>query len=107
MKKGLLFLILISSLAISCGGRIPSKSKTSHLTKKHFNKYGKKYKETVYYKSPVTAVEVKDTKELQKNVATSFVLLRMTDGSEIPVILNSIRKFPLGWRITGWERIPQ
>lgn len=102
MKRSVFFILLAVFLA-SCGGRIPSDAKTANLSKGYFHKYGKKYKDTVFYKNKVSKVEVKKTQELQKDVATSFVLVSLNEGQEIPVILSMIRKFPLGWRVTGWE----
>lgn len=102
MKRTILLVTLLAFMA-ACGGRIPSDVKTANLTRGYFKKYGKKYKDTIFYNNQVAAVEVKQTQELQKNVATSFVLVDLQEGQEVPMILNIIRKFPLGWRITGWE----
>jgi len=74
------------------------------VAQKHFNKYGKKYKETEFGQSRVSTVEVKAVEELQKNLATSFLLVKLDNGSEIPVIMTFQRKAPLGWRTIGWER---
>ncbi|MFO1464740.1 MAG: hypothetical protein U1F66_13315 [bacterium] len=107
MKKLIPCLMLLLLPLAACGGRVPSQAKTASIAKKYFSKYGKKYKETVFYTTPVASVEVKDVQELQKNIATSFMLLKMNDGSEIPVIMTLIRKQPLGWRTSGWEQARQ
>ncbi len=101
--KRITLLVLFCIVLGACGGRIPSDVKTAKLSKSYFHKYGKKYKETVFYKNSVSKVEVKQTQELQKDVATSFILVSLAEGQEVPAILSLIRKFPLGWRITGWE----
>jgi hypothetical protein len=106
MKRFLPVMLILVFLLPACAGRTPSNAKTAHLSKKYFNKYGKKYKETDFFNNKVKSVEIKRTEELQKNVATSFVLLDLADGKDVPVILTMIRKFPMGWRITGWERVP-
>ena len=87
----------------ACGGRVPGDIKTANLTRKYFHKYGKKYQSTIFHKNQVKAVEIKKTQELQKDLANSFVLVSFVQGQEVPVILTLIKKFPLGWRITGWE----
>jgi len=103
MKKLLPMLLTLALALGACAGRVPSQAKTSSIAQKYFKKYGGKYKETEFFTNPVTSVEVKDVQELQKNIATSFMLLKMTDGSEVPVIMTLIRKEPLGWRTSSWE----
>src|SRR5215510_5207542 len=104
MRKLLPLFLALSLCLAACGGRTPSQARTAQIAQKYFKKYGKKYKETQYGTNPVTSVEVKDVQELQKDIATSFLLLKMSDGSQIPVIMTLIRKFPLGWRTTSWEQ---
>jgi hypothetical protein len=104
MKRTLaIALILPLLLLAACGGRTPSQARTAEIAKKYFKKYGKKYKESSFATNPVTDVEVKDVQELQKNIANGFMLVKLTDGSELPVIMTLIRKPPLGWRTSGWE----
>ena len=107
MRKIWVLIFICGFSLAACGGRTPSDVKTSNLTKSYFHKYGKKYKETVFHESQVEMVDVKQTQELQKDVAASFVLIKMQNGTEVPVLLTMIRKFPLGWRISGWEWIRQ
>ena len=105
MKKTLvLLLVLLGICSGGCAGRIPSNAKAASIAKKHFEKYGKKFKETEFSQSRVSAVEVKAVEELQKNLATSFLVVKFENGSEIPVIMTFQRKQPLGWRATGWEK---
>lgn len=104
MKRLLAIALLFPLLLLaSCGGRTPTQARTAEIAKKYFKKYGKKYKESSFGTNPVTAVEVKDVQELQKNIANGFLLVKLTDGSELPVIMTLIRKPPLGWRTTSWE----
>jgi len=104
MRKTLAtLLLLLLTLGTACGGRVPSDVKTAKLTRKYFNKYAKKYKDTAFSGTKVAKVEVKRTQELQKNLSTSFVLLNLDNGQEIPIILTILRKAPKGWRINGWE----
>jgi len=103
MKRSLILLLLLSFLGPACSSRTPSTHSTASIAKKYFNKYGKKYKETPFSSSKVNTVEVQEVKELQKDVATSFMVVKLVDGTEIPVIMTLIRKLPLGWRTTSWE----
>lgn len=105
MKKCLFFLLFLSLITVACAGRVPSNAKTSEIAKKHFQKYGKKYKDSEFALSKISAVEVKAVEELQKNVATGFLIVKLDNGTEIPVIMTFLRKIPLGWRTTGWERV--
>ena len=104
MKKLTLALLLIFAFAqVGCGTRTPSQAKTARIAKGFFNKYGKKYKETEFGQGKVSQVEVKEVRELQKNVSTSFMLVKMDTGSEIPIIMTLIRKPISGWKTTSWE----
>ncbi|MCE9624678.1 MAG: hypothetical protein K8R69_04355 [Deltaproteobacteria bacterium] len=107
MKKLLTLLLALSLGLAACTGRVPSQAKTAHIAQKYFKKYGKKYKESPFAANPVTTVEVKDIQELQKDISTSFLILKLTDGSEVPVIMTLIRKPPLGWRTSSWEMAHQ
>ncbi|HCU24189.1 MAG TPA: hypothetical protein DF383_04150 [Deltaproteobacteria bacterium] len=102
LKRLLIVFFMVSSLA-ACAGRTPSPAKTANIAQKHFQKYGKKYKESVFATSVVTGAEAKQITELQKNIATAFVLVKLADGNEVPVIMTLIQKQPFGWRSTGWE----
>ncbi len=107
MKKLLPLFLALSLCLAACGGRVPSQAKTASIAQKFFKKYGKKYKESVFAANPVNSVEVKDVQELQKDIATSFLLVKLADGSEVPVVMTLIRKPPLGWRTSGWEMARQ
>lgn len=107
MKKLLPLFLALSLCLAACGGRVPSQAKTASIAQKFFKKYGKKYKESAFAANPVSSVEVKDVQELQKDIATSFLLVKLADGSEVPVVMTLIRKPPLGWRTSGWEMARQ
>ena len=103
MKKYLWITIALSLFFTACLGRVPSNTSTASMTKGYFKKYGNKYKDTVFSESPVSSIEVKAVKELQKDVATSLAVVKLENGTEIPIISTMIRKPPLGWRMTSWE----
>lgn len=89
----------------SCGGRIPSQPKTANMSKKYFQKYGKKFEAPSFYQKTIASVEVQEVRELQRNMALGLVVLKMNDGEEIPVVVTALKKVPLGWRIVGWEKL--
>jgi len=103
MKRLLVFILAFGVFATACASRTPSPKTTARLAKGYFNHYGKKYKTSEFGISKVGEVDVKEVKELQKDVATSFMVVKLADGTEIPVIMTLIRKLPLGWRTTSWE----
>lgn len=106
MKKLGLFL-LIAVFCSACGARIPSEVKTASIARKYFAKYGKKYPQTVFGQNKVSEVQVDIVKELQKDLANSLVRLKLDNGTEVPIILTMIRKYPRGWRASGWEMVHQ
>ena len=107
MKKLAFVTLLALTIGLSaCGGRTPSTAHTASIAKKYFTKYGKKYRDTEFA-GKISSVEVKEVRELQKNLATSFVLLKMDNGSEIPVVMTVMKKAPTGWRATSWELATQ
>lgn len=105
MRIKLIFLLFCALLISSCGGRVPSQLTTSSIAKKHFGKYGHQYPQSVFGQKNISNIEVKAVEEIQKNVATSFLVLKFDNSEEIPVIMTMIRKLPLGWRISGWEKV--
>jgi hypothetical protein len=106
MRK-IILMIMLPLFLVSCVGRVPSNKSAANIAKGYFKKYGHKFKETEFGNNPVNSVEVKEVQELQKNVATSFLVVKLNDGTELPVIMTFLRKLPLGWRTTGWEKVTQ
>jgi len=96
-------LLLVSFLFISCGGRVPSPQTAQGIMKDYFKGYGKKYPTTIFGTQSVDKIEILDTEELQKAIATSKALLTFKDGSQMKIQMNFLHKAPLGWRATGWE----
>ncbi len=101
MKKITFILALV--LLTACGARIPSQAKTAKMATKYFNKYGDKNKETIFYKNKVTSVDVQEVQEMQKDLATGFMVVKLQDDTQVPVIMTFLRKPPRGWRPSGWE----
>lgn len=108
MKKFYLFTAILITFGLglnSCGGRLPSQAKTAKMSQKYFKKYGKKYKAPDFYQKEVQSVEVQDIRELQRDMAMGLVVLKMNDGAEIPIVITTLKKVPMGWRIIGWEKM--
>ncbi len=108
MKKLYLLFTLFILLGLginNCGGRLPSEAKTAQMSKKYFKKYGKKFEAPSFYEKDITAVEVQEVRELQRHMAMGVVVLKMSDGEEIPVLVTALKKVPMGWRIVGWEKL--
>jgi hypothetical protein len=102
--KPIYFLLTVFFLCTTaCGARIPSQAKTAKIATKFFNKYGDKNKQTLFYKNKVTSVDVQEIQEMQKDLATSFMIVTLTDETRVPVIMTLLRKPPGGWRTNGWE----
>ena len=106
-RKLILGLALLTLTLPACGGRVPSQANAANIAKGYFNKYGKKYPGSAFATSSVNTVEVKSVKEIQKDVANGLLLVKLADGTEVPVIMTYIRKIPLGWRTTSWEWVSQ
>lgn len=104
MKNKILHLTILILALSACGGRIPSEAKTARLSQKYFQSYGKKYEQSELGQNPVQSTQVQGVQELQKNLATALVDLTLQDGSRFPVLATLIRKFPLGWRLSTWEK---
>ena len=101
--KRILFSLLVGLLMVSCGGRVPSPQTAQGIMKGYFKGYGKKYPTTPFGTQPIDKIEILNTEELQKAIATSQALLTFKDGSQKKIQMNFQHKAPLGWRATGWE----
>lgn len=103
MKKLLSFL-LVALFLISCGGRVPSPQTAHKKTYKHFEKYGKKNKESDFGVHKIEKVEIASVREIQKKMAEVEAYAYLADGIvyKVRVIL---RKKTFGWRVISWETL--
>jgi len=100
MKKYFLFAFII--LLSACGGRVPSPQTATDIMKDHFKKYGKKYPTSIFGTHTVSNIEIVNTEELQRKIATTQALLTFNDGNQMRIQMNFQHK-PFGWKATGWE----
>lgn len=95
----LLFLFLAG-----CAGRLPSSSRSAALTKRHFNKYARKYKESAFGRKKVANVEILETSEVHRKLATVVAFVTMSD-SDVHKVRMTFEKGPFGWRYVYWENL--
>jgi hypothetical protein len=100
----ILALLLALTLFISCGGRVPSPQTAHKKTYKHFEKYGKKHKESDFGEHRIQKVEIASVREIQKKMAEVEAYAYLADGIvyKVRVIL---RKKTFGWRVISWEAL--
>ena len=101
--RPLVGIFLILSL-VSCGGRLPSPKTSQHIIQKHFEKYGKKYKESEFGRHKLTAVEISSVEELQKGLASVDAYVTLQDGPVYKVRVT-LRKKSFGWKYQSWETL--
>ncbi len=104
MVKRILLLSLSLLFLTSCGGRLPSAQTAHTIITKHFQKYGKKYKQSDFGKYAIEKVEIVSLKELQKDLAEAEALVSLKDGPTCPVRVT-IEKKSLRWRYQAWEML--
>ena len=101
LLSGLLILAFLVSLALSgvegCGGRLPSPKTAHKVIQKHFQKYGRKYKESDFGKHPVEKVEIFEVTEVQKDLAEALAYVALEGGSTVRRRVT-LRKEPTGSR---------
>lgn len=104
MKFKISATILLILMLAACGGRLPTTAKTQSILRHHFQKYGKKYKESPFHNKKITNIEVLKMDEIHKNliVAQSFVTI---EGPEVFQVRMTIEKGPFGWRYVSWENL--
>lgn len=101
------FTIILTGLTIfltACGGRLPATSKSQAIIRKHFNQYGKEYKESPFGNKKVTNVEILKAEEIHKHLVSvqSFLTIQ---GPEVFKVRVVIEKGPFGWRYVSWENL--
>ncbi len=103
MKK-LPILLIVSFLLVSCGNRIPS-PKTSHrVLQRYFQKYGKKYKQSDFGRSPIERIEIEEVREMQKDMAEAVASVHLSGGSTYRVRVT-LEKKTYGWKAVAWENL--
>lgn len=103
-KRYIAFILPIIALcffSFSCA-RMPSSKTSAHILEKHFKRYGKKYKDTVYGTVGVQQVEVLNTTEVHKHLVSTEAFVTLKDG-DVQRIFATLEKGPLWWRFISWE----
>jgi len=83
---------------------VPSPQKAHGKTHKHFQKYGKKYKDSDFGQHRIEKVEIASVKEIQKNLAEAEAYAYLADGIVYRVRVT-LRKKPFGWKVVSWEAL--
>jgi hypothetical protein len=97
-------LLLVLSFLVSCGGRVPSPQTAHGKVQKHFQKYGKKHKESDFGRSRLDRVEIGSVKEIQKKLAEVEAYAYLADGTVYRVRVT-LRKKTFGWKVISWETL--
>lgn len=109
MRKSLVFLLVLSFLA-GCGARTPSPQTAHAKIRKHFVKYGHKYKESDFGRHPIDRVEIVEVREIQKNMAEADAYAYLSDGTGsaggtgYKARITFLKK-PFGWKVIAWENL--
>ncbi|HSA59235.1 MAG TPA: hypothetical protein VLJ37_06075 [bacterium] len=103
MKKTVA-LVLLVFFVVSCGGRVPSPQTAHGKVQRHFQKYGKKYKESDFGRSKLERVEIGSVREIQKKLAEVEAYAYLSDGTVYRVRVT-LRKKTFGWRVVSWETL--
>lgn len=104
MKKTSAFLAILIAAALALApacAREPKAKQSSKLIQKYFNKYGKKYKETIFA-AGVKEIEVTNEEEIHKNLIAVQAFITLKDGS-VQRINATVERGPIGWRFVSWE----
>lgn len=99
-----LFLCLGFFISAGCAGRVPSNATSQKVIKKHFKKYGKKYKETDFGQHLVKTVEAGEISELQRKLAAVDAFVYLEEGSVYQVRVLLAKK-AFGWKVESWENL--
>lgn len=104
MRRDLLLAFSLLFLTAACAGRLPSTERTKQVVRKHFNRYGKEYKESPFGGKKVVSVEILKMEEIHKHLVAviSFVTV---EGPEVFKVRMVIEKGPFGWRTVAWENL--
>jgi hypothetical protein len=95
------FVFILS--ATSCA-RMPKTKTAERKISKFFQKYGKKYPDTIYGKLPVKSAEVTDMGEIHKNMVSADAYLMMGE-TDVKKINATLERRALRWRVVSWENV--
>ena len=106
VKKILLSFVIIAFVngSAGCGSRTPSPQTAHNKIRKHFVKYGHKYKDSDFGKHPIDRVEIVEVREIQKNMAEADAYAYLADGTGYKARITFLKK-PFGWKVIAWENL--
>lgn len=83
--------------------RLPSPKQIQTVTQKFFNRYGRRYPDTVFGQRNLNTVQINSVREVSRNVAYADLVLQFKDGKFGRSLVKITKKFPKGWHVTSWE----
>ncbi|MDZ4224687.1 MAG: hypothetical protein U1D33_02140, partial [bacterium] len=98
------FLCVCLTALSACGGRLPSSSRSTSLIRKHFNQYGREYKQSPFGGKKVANVEILQINEIHKKLVSVIAFVTLS-GSEVFKVRVTLEKGPFGWRYASWENL--
>lgn len=103
MKKLLAVVVMVAFLAAPACARQPKAATGAKVIGKYFKKYGKKYKQTIFWTGGgIREVEVTKQEEIHKNLAAIQAFITLKDSS-VQRVSVSMERGPFGWRFVSWE----
>ncbi|MBI4374108.1 MAG: hypothetical protein HY542_04440 [Deltaproteobacteria bacterium] len=105
MKRIFIAILLGLFLVAGCGGRVPSPKTSERVILKAFKKYGKKYKESDFGRYKVEKVEIENTEELQRGLASVEAFTYLAEGSSVYRVRVTLQKRGPLWRYQSWENL--
>jgi len=104
VKKIIVIVMGLAFWITACDGRLPTTARSQAILRKHFNHYGKEYKESPFGKKKVTNIEILKMEEIHKHLVALVSFLTI-EGPEVFKVRVVIEKGPFGWRYVSWENL--
>ena len=95
-------LLLATPLAFGGCARQPSQKKSASIIQHFFNKYGKKYPNTIYGKGRVKEVQITNQQEIHRGLVAVESFVTLGDGN-VERVHATLENGPLGWHFVSWE----
>lgn len=85
--------------------RLPSPERVQKISQKFFDRYGKKFPETVFGQHNTQTIQINSIHEVSYHVAYADVALLFKDGRVGRALVKLDKKFPKSWRVISWEML--
>lgn len=106
MKLYFLIALCLLILTTACSGRVPTAKTAQRVSKSYFKSYGRKFKSSDFGYHNLRQVTVNSVEEISYRLALADVHVSFLDGTAGRALLRLERKFPQGWTVVSWERVP-